>query len=74
MGTCYYKLQKYPEAVKCFERAIFLAPDSAIDYANLCLSLKAMGKKAEAIPYCQKALALDPSLEFAREVLKELTD
>ncbi|MDL1970407.1 MAG: tetratricopeptide repeat protein [Candidatus Desulfofervidaceae bacterium] len=72
MGTCYYKSQKYSEAAECFEKAISLAPDSAIDYANLCLSLKAMGKTSEAISHCQKALALDSSLDFARKALKEL--
>lgn len=72
MGTCYYKLQKYTEAANCFEMAISLAPDSAIDYANLCLSLKAMGKTLEAIPNCRKALALDPNLDFARKALEEL--
>jgi len=72
MGTCYYKAQKYADAVECFERAISLAPDSAIDYANLCLSLKAIGKISEAIPYCQKALALDPELDFARKALEEI--
>jgi len=59
-------------ASECFQKAINLAPDSAIDYANLGLCLKALGKKEQAKFYCQKALSLDPSLDFAQKALEEL--
>ncbi|HEB74641.1 MAG TPA: tetratricopeptide repeat protein, partial [Candidatus Desulfofervidus auxilii] len=44
----------------------------AIDYANLGLCLKALGEKEQAKFYCQRALSLDPSLDFAKKALEEL--
>ncbi len=72
MGTCYYKTHQYQDAIACFEKAIGLDPNSAIDYANLCLSFKAIGNKEKAILYCQKALQIDPTLSFARTAWEEL--
>jgi len=72
MGICYFKTHNYKEASECFEKAITLAPDSAIDYANLGLCLKALERKEEAKFHCQKALSLDPSLDFAKKALEEL--
>ncbi|MCD6490108.1 MAG: tetratricopeptide repeat protein, partial [Thermodesulfobacterium sp.] len=72
MGTCYFKLKAYDKAIEYFKRAILLDPFSAIDYANLCLSLKALNRKKEAIYYGKKALELDPELEFVRKALKEM--
>jgi len=72
MGTCYFKLKAYKEASNCFKEAISLDPHSAIDYANLCLSLKALDEKEKAKYYGQRALELDPSLEFVKKALEEL--
>lgn len=72
MGTCYFKLKAYDKAVEYFKKAILLDPFCAIDYANLCLSLKALNKKEEARYYGKKALELDPKLEFVRKALKEM--
>jgi len=74
MGTCYFKLNSYEEAVFCFKKAISLDPNSAIDYANLCLALKALNKKEEAKFHCEKALSLDPTIEFAYKALNELKE
>jgi tetratricopeptide (TPR) repeat protein len=72
LGTCYYKTQQFSVAARSFETAIKLDPTSAIDYANLGLSLKAMGEREKARFYCQKALDLDSSLDFVKEALGEL--
>lgn len=72
MGTCYFKLKAYEEAANCFKKAISLNPFSAIDYANLCLSLKELNRKEEAKYYGEKALKLDPNLEFVKRALKEI--
>ncbi|RKX65034.1 MAG: hypothetical protein DRP41_03675, partial [Thermodesulfobacteriota bacterium] len=40
---------------------------------NLALCLKALERKEEAKFYCQKALSLNPSLDFAKKALEELT-
>ena len=72
LGSCYFKLKAYDKAVECFKRAILIDPYSAIDYANLCLSLKALNKKDEAKYYGEKALNLDPTLDFVKKALEEM--
>lgn len=72
MGTCYFKLKAYEKAVECFKKAILINPFSAIDYANLCLSLKELNRKKEAIYYGEKALAIDPTLDFVKKTLEEI--
>jgi ribosomal protein S12 methylthiotransferase accessory factor len=72
MGFCYYKSNAYEKAVACFQRVIALNPSSAIDYANLASNYRAMGDKAKAIEYYHLALALDPTIEFARVHLTQL--
>ena len=72
MGTCYFKLGAYDKAVECFKKAILIDPFCAIDYANLCLSLKELNKREEAIYYGEKALELDPELDFIKKILREI--
>ena len=72
MGFCHYKLQDHEQAVACFKKVVALNPSSAIDYANLAVNYRALGKKAKAIEYYQLALALDDSIDFAREHLAQM--
>ncbi len=73
LGFCNFKLQDYETAVKHFTRAVELTPSSAIDYANLGVNYKYLGKNEEAIKNFELALALDKSLDFARSHLEQLT-
>ena len=52
------------------KKAILIDPFCAIDYANLCLSLKELNKREEAIYYGEKALELDPELDFIKKILR----
>ncbi len=72
MGYCHFKKQQYAEAVDCFEKAVALDPGSAIDYANLAVNYRALGKIDKAIDYYRLALELDGSIDFARQHLQEL--
>jgi tetratricopeptide (TPR) repeat protein len=40
LGNSYFKLQKYPEAVKAYQRALFLKPGDADAKANLEMAKK----------------------------------
>jgi tetratricopeptide (TPR) repeat protein len=40
LGNSYFKLQKYPEAVKAYQRALFLKPDDADAKANFEMAKK----------------------------------
>ena len=72
-GVCWYYTGLYEKAIECFERAVEIDPGSAIDYANIASSLRKLGHEKEAIALYQMALEMDPSLEFARKAIEELT-
>jgi ribosomal protein S12 methylthiotransferase accessory factor len=72
MGFCHFKLKQHAEAIEHFKRVISINPGSAIDYANIGSNYRDMGEVATAIRYYEMALAIDPSLDFARENLQRL--
>ncbi|MCD6389536.1 MAG: tetratricopeptide repeat protein, partial [Desulfobulbaceae bacterium] len=72
MGVCNFKLEEYETAISHFERAVELLPSSAIDYANMAVNYRMIGKNEEAIHFFQLALTLDPEIAFARDQLNEL--
>jgi len=73
-GFCHFKLCEYDEAIECFEKAIEIDPGSAIDYANIGSNLRDKGDAEGAITMYQKALSLDPTIEFARDSLQRLLE
>jgi ribosomal protein S12 methylthiotransferase accessory factor len=73
MGFCHFKLKEHEKAIECFEKLLKLNPSSAIDYANIASNYREMGKISKAVEYYDMALALDPTIDFARENLMKLT-
>ncbi len=72
MGFCHFKLKEYEQAIGNFKKVIELDPSSAIDYANIASNYRQMGEKQKAIHYYRMALALDDTIQFARDHLHEL--
>lgn len=72
LGFCHFKLKHYEDAIGYFSRVIALNPGSAIDHANIAVNYRALGDTAKAIEYYHLALAIDPSIEFAREHLAQM--
>jgi ribosomal protein S12 methylthiotransferase accessory factor len=72
LGVCYYKKNDYNQAIIHFQRAVELNPASAMDYANLGVNYRKIGKSDEAVHFFNLALALDPAIDFARQQLTEL--
>jgi ribosomal protein S12 methylthiotransferase accessory factor len=72
LGVCWYKKENYNQAIVHFHRAVELNPASAMDYANLGVNYRKIGKQDEAVHFFNLALSLDPSIEFARQQLAEL--
>ncbi|MDY6905136.1 MAG: YcaO-like family protein [Thermodesulfobacteriota bacterium] len=72
MGFCYFKQKNHDAAIDCFKKLIQIDPSSAIDYANVASNYRDMGETEKAVYYYQRALAIDPAIEFARENLKAL--
>lgn len=69
MGFCHFKLKEYENAIDSFKKVVHLNPASAIDYANIASNYRDMGDPEKAIRYYELALAIDPSIEFAKENL-----
>lgn len=74
LGFCFFKKEDYETAITHFKKAVHLNPASAMDYANLGVNYRRLGKHAEAIEFFTLALTLDPSIEFAREQLAALSE
>ena len=72
LGFCHYKLDDYETAVGHFSRSIDLEPASAIDFFNLGVNLRKLGRRQEAARNLKIALAMDPYLEMARKHLDEM--
>jgi len=72
MGFCHYKLKEHEKAIGCFQEVLRIDPSSAIDYANVASNYREMGNKDLAIQFYEFALALDPTIEFARDNLGRL--
>ena len=72
LGFCYFKLADHEAAVHHFSRAVHLAPNSAIDYANLGVNYRKLGKNEEAMKSLALALSMDPTITFAQEHMAEL--
>lgn len=72
MGFCHFMLGDNEKAIERFKRVIQLDPSSAIDYANIASNYRDMGNTEQAIYYYQTALAIDDTIDFARENLEKL--
>jgi ribosomal protein S12 methylthiotransferase accessory factor len=72
MGFSHFKLKEHEQAIACFKKVLQIDPGSAIDYANIASNYRDMGQKEKAIHYYEMSLAIDPSIEFARENLLKL--
>jgi len=60
LGNLYHEEQQLDLAVASFERALSIAPDQIDFLANLGLVLLKKNQPAEALPFLQKAVALNP--------------
>ncbi|MEG4339881.1 glycoside hydrolase family 99-like domain-containing protein [Microcoleus sp. D3_18_C2] len=59
MGDAFFRQEKFPEAIACYDRAIKLNPNVATAYQNLGEALKKQGKLEEATAYYRKAIELN---------------
>ena len=74
IGVCYFKTDRFEQAVHHFQRAVQLNPVSSIDYANLALNQQLLGRNQEAITNYQIALGQDADIAFAAENLALLLE
>ncbi|OLN25640.1 TPR domain protein [Desulfovibrio sp. DV] len=68
-GVAHYKAERYEAAAADFAAALELDAGSAMDLANLGLCQAKIGNDALAVHYLEAALALDPSITFAKDQL-----
>ncbi len=72
-GVCHFKLGEYEDAKHDFVHALDIDRGSAMDLANLGLCYKMLKRYDEARSCLIQALELDPSIEFAKKHLMEIS-
>ncbi len=61
-GLARMRKADFPEAIRCFERALALAPRYGYAHVNLAIALAATGRAAEAESHFVEALAYQPDV------------
>lgn len=74
LGFCRFKLGLYHDAIEAFLKALEINPRSAIDFANIGSNLRDLGDREGALTWYRRALALDPTLGFAAENLRKISE
>ncbi|KAL6618688.1 hypothetical protein ACP70R_033827 [Stipagrostis hirtigluma subsp. patula] len=60
-GNEWYKKGRFAEALRHYDRAVALCPDSAACRGNRAAALIGLGRLAEALRECEEAVRLDPA-------------
>lgn len=60
LGNEWYKKGKYAEALRHYEHAVALCPESAACRGNRAAALIGLGRLADALRECEEAVRLDP--------------
>jgi tetratricopeptide (TPR) repeat protein len=71
LGTCYYELGQYEQALPNLQKAIELDPEFSDAYAMMGWVYVQLNQCDQAVPMFQQALTLSPDLEEAQEGLSE---
>jgi tetratricopeptide (TPR) repeat protein len=72
LGQCYIQTKDYPHARQAFAKMFDLTPDSAGSYLLTARMLFRQEFEPVALEYAQKAVALDPKLPRAHQLLGEI--
>ena len=71
-GNAYYDLGDYARALADYDAAVERGPDMALAYYNRGLVHQKLGNRDKSIENFQKALALDPRSQAARDRLHKM--
>ena len=71
-GFCHFMMKNHEAAITSFKRVVEIDPSSAIDYANIASNYRDLGEREQAVDYYERALAIDPTIDFARDNLARL--
>ncbi|CAL9771204.1 unnamed protein product [Musa acuminata subsp. burmannicoides] len=72
VGNEQYRKGQFAEALKLYDRAIALCPDSAVCRSNRAAALTGLRRLGEAVKECEEALLLDPAFGRAHQRLASL--
>lgn len=72
LGFCHFMLKHHTASISCFEKVLKINPASGIDHASIASNYRELGSFEKAIDYYELALALDPTLDFARDNIEKL--
>ena len=69
LGLAYYNALKYDDAIKAWNKAVELNPNSALAYNDVAAAYGAINNYDEEIKACEKALSIDPNMTLAKNNL-----
>ncbi len=70
LSLVYYNLHDFVKCLVFSQKVILLRPNDASAYNNVCASYNSMGRYEQAIVAGEKALAINPSFDLARNNLE----
>ena len=74
LGLRLAEANRSQEALDMYKRATEINPDGPLAWNNICAEHNKQGRFAEAVPNCEKAVALDSAYVLARNNLKLAKD
>ncbi len=72
VAAAHFRRKRFQEALDLYRTLLEIAPDAASAHADIGVTLYYLDRTEEAIRSLERALALDPSLETARNNLEEI--
>ncbi|MFH0867427.1 MAG: tetratricopeptide repeat protein [Bacteroidota bacterium] len=70
LGYLYYQANNFELSISTNQKAIEINKKSVIAYNNICSAYNEMGKWADAVVYCEKALAVDSGYTLSKNNLQ----
>lgn len=65
LGLAYTAQNRFEEALKAFQRAVTISPQSPLAYNNICSTHNNMKQWSQGIEACQQALKIEPGYALA---------
>ena len=72
LGGLYFESKNYEKAVLFYEKAVLVNINSDDAYYRLAETYQKLGRKNDALQNCQKALKINPSNVYAKNLMKTL--
>ena len=74
LANCYSDLNRFPEAIKIYDKLISADPQDTVALLNKAVALEEMGNSVESLKLLKQAVDIDPDFPMAWDKLADLYD